>query len=83
MNVHLLKIKPEFYDAVVNRTKKVEIRYNDRDYRVGDILILWLYDDEFKESFAMCRITHILDNTLYVKEGYVALSITLLLSGKI
>lgn len=84
MNVHLLKIRPEFYDEVVNRTKKTEIRYNDRNYCIGDILILWLYaDNEHKKSFAICRITHILDDVRYMKEGFVALSITLLMSGRI
>ena len=38
--IHVLKILVEYYSAVVSGAKKFEIRYNDRDYKVGDILRL-------------------------------------------
>jgi ASC-1-like (ASCH) protein len=38
--VYELKTDPEVYDAVARGVKKYEIRFNDRDYQVGDILIL-------------------------------------------
>ena len=37
---HELKILPEYYEAVAKREKTFEIRKNDRDYHVGDTLVL-------------------------------------------
>ena len=37
---HKLKILPKWYDDVLNERKKFEIRKNDRDYKVGDYLLL-------------------------------------------
>lgn len=37
---HDLKILPEFYEAVRSGVKAFEIRQNDRDFRVGDLLHL-------------------------------------------
>lgn len=38
--VHDLKIWPEFLEPIIDGTKRVELRRNDRDYRAGDQLIL-------------------------------------------
>lgn len=42
--MHQVKCWPPFYRAVKDGRKPFELRYNDRDYRVGDILLLreWL-----------------------------------------
>lgn len=40
MGKHDLKIWPEFFTAIVEGKKTFEIRVNDRDFKVGDILIL-------------------------------------------
>ena len=45
MTEHLLKLNHKYYDAVANGIKTFEIRENDRDYRVGDTLILRRCDD--------------------------------------
>lgn len=37
---HELKTWPEFFRATLDGTKKFELRRNDRDYRVGDQLLL-------------------------------------------
>ena len=37
---HELKVWPEFYKALENKTKQFEVRKNDRDFKVGDNLIL-------------------------------------------
>jgi hypothetical protein len=38
--VHKLKTDPGLYEDVQTGHKKHEIRFDDRDYRVGDILVL-------------------------------------------
>lgn len=41
--IHELKIWPPYYREVVNGVKTFEVRKYDRDFRVGDILILKEY----------------------------------------
>ncbi len=50
MTVHYLKILPEYFRAVNNGTKTFELRKDDRDYCVGDILVLQEWDPEFEYS---------------------------------
>lgn len=40
MKTHELKILPEYFEDVTKGTKNFELRRNDRDFEVGDILIL-------------------------------------------
>lgn len=40
MDIHDLKIIPKYFEDVVFNGKNFEIRRNDRDFKVGDILIL-------------------------------------------
>lgn len=37
---HEIKILPKYFDDVMSGAKNFEIRKNDRDYKVGDTLIL-------------------------------------------
>ncbi|MCH7799049.1 MAG: DUF3850 domain-containing protein [Planctomycetes bacterium] len=51
-----LKIWPQYYQPIVTGEKKFERRKNDRDYQVGDQLLLreWdpkVYDDEVERVF--------------------------------
>lgn len=65
MTTHLLKIEKVYLDNLLSGKKKSEIRYNDRDYQVGDILRF--ITDEFV-------ITHI-HSGLGMQDGYVVLSV--------
>ena len=77
MNEYKLKIKSEYYVDVINGTKTAEIRYNDRNYQVGDILILNEIDSlgNFTGNSCQVVVTHILDDAEYLRDGYVMLSI--------
>lgn len=38
MKIHELKIKEEYYRAIIDGNKTFELRKNDRDYREGDLI---------------------------------------------
>lgn len=40
MRTHELKIWPRYFDDVLSGAKRYEVRINDRDYKVGDRLVL-------------------------------------------
>lgn len=44
--MHELKILPEYFEAVKSGDKKFELRKDDRDYKVGDIIVLNEWDGE-------------------------------------
>ncbi|GKQ96004.1 ASCH/PUA domain-containing protein [Aeromonas hydrophila] len=71
---HELKIKPEYFAAVVNGEKTFEIRNNaDRNFQVGDTLILKSWDGEFNGNFVERTISYITD--FEQKPGYVVLGL--------
>lgn len=41
---HRVKILPSYFEAQVNNSKNFEIRKNDRNYQVGDLLLLEEYN---------------------------------------
>lgn len=41
---HHLKCHPPYFEKIVSGTKKFEIRKNDRDFEVGDVLVLQEYE---------------------------------------
>lgn len=59
--LHQLKILPEYFDAVFNGYKKAELRANDRDFSVGDFLLLreWELTTEYSGRKLVVEITHI------------------------
>lgn len=48
MTKYTLKLNDRYFDAVANGTKTFEIRKDDRDFKVGDTLVLYRVDDEGK-----------------------------------
>ncbi|WP_218683886.1 ASCH/PUA domain-containing protein [Carnobacterium maltaromaticum] len=83
MKVHELKIEPKYFEAVKDGRKKFEIRKNDRNYKVGDVLILLEYD-KYYEAFTGEKITvEITYLTDYAQQnGYVVLGIEEIWEGK-
>lgn len=42
--IHVLKIWPIYYEAVLEGRKRFEIRRNDRDFKVGDCMVVQEFD---------------------------------------
>lgn len=76
LKIHELKILPEYFGAVADGTKKAEYRYNDRDFKVGDVLVLkeWTCTG-YTGRRACFKITHILEGVYGLPEGWAILSI--------
>lgn len=74
MKVHKLKIEPQYYDALLLGIKTFEIRKNDRDFKVGDILKLSEYKDGYYTGGShRAKIIYITDYAQ--QEGYVVMGI--------
>ena len=72
--VHFLKCSTKYFYAVKNGVKKFEVRKNDRNFNVEDVLVLEEYIDG-KYTGAKCEryVNYILNDPEYCKEGYVIL----------
>jgi hypothetical protein len=73
---HELKTLPKYFKAVWEGKKTFEVRKDDRDYQVGDDLLLQKYDNgQYLVSEYRCKITYILgrndDEKMFVPEGYI------------
>jgi hypothetical protein len=76
--IHELKTWSEYYSLVEDRVKNFEVRLNDRDYQVGDVLVLKEFSagtQRFTGRSVRRSITYVLSHPDFVKEGHVILSI--------
>lgn len=71
-----VKLLSKYYDAVESRVKNFEVRFNDRDYRPGDLLILREWDGSEFTGFEIVRqITYVCSLDEIGLMGWVAMSI--------
>ena len=47
---HCLKTIQPYFADVENGTKTFEVRKNDRNFKIGDILFLQEYDEEYRKN---------------------------------
>ena len=74
---HFLKTWPEYFQAIWDGKKTFEVRKNDRDFKVGDMLVLQEFDPKTKEysGSALCkRVTYIIGEP-FTKEGSVIMAL--------
>jgi len=65
MVTHELKTRPKNFQPIYEGTKNFEIRYNDRDYKVGDRLRLREYDistGKYSGMEVLVRVDYLLDS---------------------
>lgn len=68
---HNLKIKMEYFEAVLNGLKTFEIRYNDRNFKVFDYVYLNEVDDKFDFTGRSIKVKIIYITDFEQKDGYV------------
>lgn len=75
---HLLKTIQPFFNDVSEEIKTFEVRKNDRDFKVGDVLRLQEYNQDrntFTGRELRVNVTYILDDQRYCKDGYIVMGI--------
>lgn len=76
---HKLKIWPEYFEEIRAGRKTFEIRRNDRDYRIGDVLELHEWSPEtgqFTLSAMAAKVTYLIEGPAFgIGEGWVVMSI--------
>jgi len=76
---HDLKILPEFFYDIASGKKTFEVRKNDRNYQVGDILVLHKFYPETNfydtNTYVKCIVTYMVDLSKIGIPGYVAMQI--------
>lgn len=80
--IHCVKLNSQYFQDVVKGNKTFEIRFNDRDYKINDELILnEIFQGEYTGNKVKVYITYILSHDDFpegIPEGYVILNIKLL-----
>ena len=75
---HNLKTWTPYFNDIRNGVKTFEVRKNDRNYQVGDTLILEEYNpdtEKYTGAWIPEEIIYKLDDIRFVKEGFVVLGI--------
>ena len=73
--IHELKIRKEYYEAILSGKKRFEIRKDDRPFREGDYLILKVYqNDTFTGEEITCKVSYIYRGEL-CKDEYCVMSV--------
>lgn len=76
--VHNLKTWTPFFKDAKNGLKQFEVRKNDRNYQVGDTLILEEFNpntEKYTGAWTPKLVIYKFDDTRFVKEGYVILGL--------
>lgn len=77
--IHKLKTWPDYYHDVISGKKLFEVRYNDRNFQVGDTLRLLEWspaDEDYTGEQMDFDVTYILEGGAFgIEDGYVVMSI--------
>ena len=75
--LHELKIYPKYFEDVLSGKKNFELRKNDRNFHVGDNILLKEWDNiKYSGRSIYAEITYMLDDSFIgLEKGYVILGI--------
>lgn len=74
---HYLKTINPYFNDIADDLKTFEVRFNDRDYHVGDVLHLQEFTPPVTYTGRELRadVVYMLDDEQYCKSGYVVMGI--------
>lgn len=78
MRVHELKTEPKYFMKIEDGSKSFELRKNDRDFRLNDILHLREHQGSYTGNEIIAQVTYILTDPNYVKRDHAAMAIEVL-----
>ncbi len=69
---HKIKIRSEYFKAVVQENKRFEVRKNDRDYKLGDTVSMFEINEQGDQTGSYCTlvISYILTDLDGIDTGY-------------
>jgi ParB family transcriptional regulator, chromosome partitioning protein len=76
--IHWLKTEHRFFEMTQKGLKPYEIRYNDRDFQEGDILVLADGSDESASRAIIARVGSVLKGFPGLANDYVGLGLQIL-----
>lgn len=78
---HELKILPKYFRAVRDETKNFELRKDDRNFKIGDMLLLQEFDGKhYTGRETTVKVTYKLNGGKFgLEEGYCILGIKLMM----
>jgi hypothetical protein len=71
MATHELKTWPSFFQAIWDRRKTFDVRYDDRGYQAGDVVILREWDPNIRTHGLSLADTQYTGRRLQAEIGYV------------
>lgn len=74
---HYLKTLPVYFQLVESGRKTFEVRLDDRNYQVGDILHLreFISPDKYTGKEIVKEVTYILDHPEFCKDKYIIMAL--------
>jgi len=79
MKTHQLKTVNPYFQDVWDKRKSFEVRFNDRDFKVRERIILLEYDYKtgiYSARAIVGKIIYILNTPIYCKKGYVIIQLS-------
>jgi hypothetical protein len=76
--VHILKCWPEQFQDVYSGNKPFEVRKNDRNFKVHDVLLLLEWNPETEQYTGRelkVYVPYILSHPVFVRDGYVIMTV--------
>lgn len=70
--MHELKTWPEYFQPIIKNKKNFEVRVNDRNYQVGDKLLLLEYDpvkQQYTGRKCYRQISYIMSKNPFIRLG--------------
>ena len=74
MKEHNLKLETQYFDAAISGKKNFEVRFDDRQFRAGDTVVLREWDSEKQDYTGRLIggvISYVLRDFPSLKEGHV------------